>query len=302
MNWTFAFGKIDPNNAKFQYIVALDPSLLITSTASRVITGDINLKTAHVGVYSVDSGLPYVVNIDTKTKTSKNVLIQDVGCPLWQMEYSAKNNLIYALYIDNSDYAKLISINPNSGASKFIGNFPFKCSVKLEAVKRNSTDGNSRTCYNFLGAGTIFDDQNGVMYLHYAAGQSLGMYVEGVSVFNGQVMFSQYVQHDFESPTFSKNFQIVYSLDMDQNPPYAKYFSMLDVNTLKVVRLSVIPYFVFYENEATYDTDKKIYYTMLQKSMTSANIHLVGINSFTGLVLTSPIYTCSLWGLKYLSF
>jgi hypothetical protein len=83
------------------------------------------------------------------------------------------------------------------------------------------------------------------------------------------------------------------------------FFASLDIPTARLNFLSgVLPYWVFYDNEAAYIADQKLYTTILLKDMSTTTPNLVSLDVTTGKIVYQPSYSPNniIWGLRYGNF
>jgi len=180
------------------------------------------------------------------------------------------------------------------GTATFLATFP----LYMEATPKRGS-----LCYDMLGGGTIFDAETKMLYLHYDAGASLGMFVEQVDVTTAKMINHYYYSHDLVSPIFSPDFNMVFSLEMDQSPPYSKYFASVNLQNGAYKKLSNVDWFVFFDNLAALkytSSGTGVYYNIMAHNITS-EMHLIGIDITNGRVISQPAFDLLVWNLFYVN-
>jgi len=288
------FGIIDITTAKLsKKYASLPKDEVITSTDSRLMvpTSD---GVFHIGVENIQNGYPGLFTVSIKNGSS-NVVTLDTPCLLWQLVYDEVHNILYGVNVQEQNVATLFSIDMYTGKTNLIGTFPLSMSAKLRKL--------TGQCYEVLGGGTILDTETQLLFLYYSVFSPDGLYFEAVDVRSAKVMNHGIFKYDLASPVFGPSYHTIYSIEIGAGPKYLKYFAVLDTRTSELLRITDCPYWVFYENEAAYDSEKQIYTTIMMMNVSSTATTLVSFDVKTGKIVYQPNYVGAImWGLNYAGF
>jgi len=151
-----------------------------------------------------------------------------------------------------------------------------------------------------MGGGTLLDSPTQTLFLHYPDGAQ-GMFFEAVSVLNAAILNHGIFPTTLESPVFGTQYEHVYALELDNGPPYHKYFAILDITSGNVKRFAQIPDFDYYGNEAALDYNQGYYTTVMAMNSSIEINHLISIDITNGQIVYQPQFPLwrVIWGLKF---